>query len=197
MRTNAPPIGRRICVVGTSGSGKTHVARQISARTGIPYVSNDAMIHGPNWSEVPQDQRYANFDVATRDGDGRGWVLDGNPGPRPEDQLALSRCDTLVWLDLSRRQVMSSITLRTARRLITRERLWHGNTERWSSLWKNDSMVSWAWRTYARRKRQYAELFADSAHAHRTRIRLATRAEVDAWLASLGPPVHAVASDEP
>jgi adenylate kinase family enzyme len=180
-----PPPGRRICVVGTSGSGKTFVAQALAECLGLRYVSNDAMIHGPNWSEVPQDQRYRNFDLATRDDDRVGWALDGNLGPRPEDMLALSRCDTLVWLDLPRWQVMWSVTIRTFRRVLFREPLWHGNVETWSQVLSNDSMISWAWRTYARRKRQYAALFADPAHVNRVRIRLRSRREVNRWLASL------------
>jgi hypothetical protein len=97
----------------------------------------------------------------------------------------LSRCDTLVWLDLPKREVMASIVRRTLRRALTRERLWHGNVERWRTVLSRDSMVVWAWRTYDRRKAQYDALFADPAHAHRARIRLTCRREVDQWLAEV------------
>ena len=99
--------GSRICVIGTSGSGKTYVARALAERLGLRYVSNDALIWGPNWHQVPHDLRYEAFDRATAES---GWTFDGNLGPSPDDQLVLSRCDTLVWLDLPRWQVMASIT---------------------------------------------------------------------------------------
>ncbi len=176
-----PALGQRICVVGTSGVGKTFVARAIAGRLGLRYVDADSHIWRANWEAVPRDEQYVAFDAATAEG---GWTFDGNLGLSPEDQLVLSRCDTLVWLDLPRRQVMASIVRRTIWRAITRERLWHGNVERWRTVLSRDSMIAWAWRTYPRQKRRYAALF-DAPDAARTRIRLTSRREVDRWLASL------------
>lgn len=176
-----PALGQRICVVGTSGSGKTFVARALAERLDLRYISNDALIWRANWEAVPRDEQYVAFDAATAGG---GWTFDGNLGPSPEDQLVLSRCDTLVWLDLPRWQVMPSITRRTLWRAITRERLWHGNVERWRTVLSRDSMIAWAWRTYPRQKRRYVALF-DAPDAARTRVRLTSRRQVNRWLASL------------
>ncbi len=101
--------------------------------------------------EVPRDEQYLAFDAATHDGE---WTFDGNLGPSPEDQLVLSRWDTIVWLDLPRWQVMASVTRRTLWRVFTHERLWHGNVEPWRRIFSHDSMIVYAWRTHARRKRQ-------------------------------------------
>jgi adenylate kinase family enzyme len=177
-----PLPGRRICVVGTSGSGKTFVAHAVARRLGIPYVSNDALIWRPNWEPVPDHERFPAFDQATR---GESWTFDGNLGPRPEDELVLSRCDTVVWLDLPRWQVMLAITRRTLWRAITRQPLFHGNVERWRTALSRDSMIAWAWRTYPRRKAQYVRLFNDPAHVELVRIRLTSRREVNRWLDSL------------
>ena len=174
-------LGQRICVVGTSGAGKTYVARVLAERRGLRYVETDALIWRADWEQVPRDEQYLNFDVATRDG---GWTFDGNLGPSPEDQLVLLRCDTLVWLDLPRWQVMVSVTRRTLWRVLTRERLWHGNVEPWRRVFSGDSMIAYAWRTYARQKNRYAALFAAS-DGTRTQIRLASRGAANRWLASL------------
>jgi AAA domain len=37
----------KIAVVGTSGSGKTTVARELARRLGVPHVELDALYHGP------------------------------------------------------------------------------------------------------------------------------------------------------
>ena len=58
-----------------------------------------------------------------------------------EDRLLLERCDTIVWLDLPRWQVMWSITARTLRRAATREPLFHGNVETWRQVFSRDSMI--------------------------------------------------------
>lgn len=174
-------LGQRICVVGTSGAGKSYVARAIAGRLGLRYIDADSHIWRANWESVPRDEQYIAFDHATTGG---GWTFDGNLGPSSEDQLVLSRCDTIVWLDLPRWEVMASITRRTLWRAITRERLWHGNVERWRSVLSKDSMVMWAWRTYPRQKRRYEALFATPDDG-RTRIRLMSRHSVNRWLRSL------------
>ncbi len=176
-----PTPGQRICVIGTSGSGKTYVARALAGRLGLRYVSSDALIWRANWEAVPRAEQYVAFEAATATG---GWTFDGNLGPSPEDRLVLSRCDTLVWLDLPRWQVMASIIRRTLWRAITRERLWYGNVEHWRTVFSRDSMIAWAWRTHSRRKREYAALFAVLDDG-RIRIRLTSRREVNRWLASL------------
>jgi ABC-type dipeptide/oligopeptide/nickel transport system ATPase component len=41
---------RRIAVVGTTGSGKTALARRISQWLDIPHVELDALYWGPHWT---------------------------------------------------------------------------------------------------------------------------------------------------
>lgn len=175
-------LGRRICVVGTSGSGKTFVAEALAARLGLRYICNDAIIWGPHWTPTPPEERLARFDAETSED---GWTYDGNIGASADDQLMLSRCDTLVWLDLPRLEVWSQMLRRTLWRVISREPLWHGNVETWRMMFSRDSIILWSIQTLSRRRRAYTALFADPAHAGRTRVHLHSRREVDRWLASL------------
>jgi len=178
--------GQRICVVGTSGSGKSYVAQALAERLGLPYVENDALIWRPGWEPVPDEERLPAFEEATA---GNSWTFDGNLSlRRPEDRLVLDRCDTVVWLDLPRWQVHSQVVLRSFRRLLTRERLFHGNVERWSTLFSSDSIVWWSIKTFSRRRREYGRVFADPAYAAKTRIRLTSRREVASWLQDLRVP---------
>jgi adenylate kinase family enzyme len=185
-RTSPLPwlLGSRIAVIGTSGSGKTYVAEALARRLGIPYVCNDAIIWRPDWVPAPRDERAAEMEAATR---GPAWTFDGSFGA-PEDEVVLERCDTIVWLDLPRWQVWPQVTWRTLRGLITKKPHWQdGNVERWRIFFSRESIVWWSVKTFARRRREYARLFADPAHADRLRIRLATRREVDRWLSSVAP----------
>jgi len=176
--------GSRIAVIGTSGSGKTYVAEALAQRLGIPYVCNDAIIWRPDWVPAPREERAAELEAATR---GPAWTFDGNFGS-PEDEIALRRCDTIVWLDLPRWQVWWQVTVRTLRGLITKQPHWqNGNVERWRIFFSAENIVWWSMKTYTRRRREYAALFADPAYADRVRIRLRSRREVDAWLAALAP----------
>ena len=170
-------IGRRVCVIGTSGSGKTTVARAIAECRGYTYIDNDAIIWRANWLQTPSDQSYAEKDLATR---GDGWVTDGNLGKDAEDQLVLSRCDTLVWLDLPRTVVHWQVIRRTFGRVIKRTPLAHGNRESVRTMLSRDSIIWWSIKTFARRRRQYGELFARGEQPHL--IRLTSRRQISDWL---------------
>jgi adenylate kinase family enzyme len=176
------PPGRRICVVGTSGSGKTYVARALAALGGLHYISNDSIIWRAGWRQTPDAERLQQIDEASR---AEAWTFDGNITPdrpdRPEDRLIFDRCDTLVWLDLPRRSVMWQVTLRSLRRLLTRERLWHGNVESLHTLLSRESIVWWAFKTYDGRRRYYERLFHQPEYS-RAYIRMRSRREVNAWL---------------
>ena len=86
----------KIAVLGTSGSGKTTVARELARGLGLPHVELDALFHGPGWTEPPIEEFRRRVAAAT---DGSGWVVDGNYESSLGD-LVLERADTVVWLDL-------------------------------------------------------------------------------------------------
>lgn len=179
-------LGRRIMVVGTSGSGKTYLAQRLAERLAIPFICNDTIIWGPNWTMIDDAERYRRFDLATATD---AWTLDGNVGSlrHPEDALILERADTLIWIDLPRRVVMSQLLARTIRRAWTREPLWHGNYETWrASFASRDSILLWAWRTYPHRKPQYTAIFNDPRWAHLQKLRLTLRREVRRLIETAG-----------
>ncbi|MEM6552071.1 MAG: hypothetical protein AAF750_08080 [Planctomycetota bacterium] len=177
-------VGRRIAVVGVSGSGKSYVARALAERLGILYVANDALIWEADWKEPTPEQEYRNFDEATA---GEAWVIDGNLNPKSAaDRLVLDRIDTLVWLALPRREVWPQLLGRTVKRAATREELWHGNRESWrTSFLSKDSILWWSVKTYNHNRRRYGPWMTDAAHAHLIRVRLGSRREVRRWLKSV------------
>jgi adenylate kinase family enzyme len=178
-----PHPGKRICVIGTSGAGKTYVAMALAAALDLEYVSNDAIIWRPNWEPTPDGERLAAFREALV---GESWTFDGNLSlRREEDRFVLDRCETLVWLDLPRWQVQGQVLARTLRRLVMRERLWHDNVERWSTAFSADSIVLWSIKTFRRRRREYGAIFETPEFAAKTRIRLRSRGEVRRWLSTL------------
>ena len=145
----------------------------------IPYVCNDAIIWRPDWVPTPRDQRAVEMEAATR---GAAWTFDGNFSAA-EDRVILQRCDTIVWLDLPRWQVWPQVTWRTLRGLVMKTPHWqNGNIERWSIFFSRENIIWWSVRTYSRRRREYAALFADPAYGNRTRIRLKSRRQASQWL---------------
>lgn len=170
------PDGPRVIVVGVSGSGKTTVARRAASRLGVPHVELDAIRHGPNWTETPDDEfRHIVAGIAAQD----GWVVDGNY--RVVRDLLHARAATVVWLDPPKSAVMAQVIWRSVARAVTQRELWNGNRERARDWIRPDHPIRWAWATYAARKAQYYV-------AMDTRwVRLRSRREVNAWLESLLP----------
>jgi adenylate kinase family enzyme len=184
--------GRRILTVGTCGCGKTFVARALSERLRIPYICNDAIIWGPNWTQIDDAERARRFDLATNI---PAWTLDGNISSmrHAEDPLILSRAETVIWLDLPRRQVYPALLWRTVRRSLLREELWHGNRETFGqSFASRDSILLWAYRTFPKYRTNYTRLFASDQAKHVNLIHLRSRAQVRRLLADAEPAAHLI-----
>jgi adenylate kinase family enzyme len=180
-REQEPP-GRRINVVGTTGSGKTTVARAIAEQFGVPCIELDALFWKPDWGQTLDDEFLPAVDEATR---ADRWVLDGNYSrTRP---IVWPRADTIVWLDYGFPRVFGQLLWRTIRRAITREPMWEGCVETWrKGFFSMDSILIWCLKTYWRRRRNYPELFARPEYRHLRLIRLRSPREMADWLRRLG-----------
>lgn len=177
---------RRVSVVGCSGSGKSHLARRIAARLDAPHLELNSVYHQADWTPLPEAEFLAHVHEFTA---GDTWVTDGNYS---EVTPAIwARADTVVWLDLPRATVMRQVTVRTLRRVVTREQLWNGNRERFGNLVNRDpeqNIILWSWTRHAPTRARYAAAMHDPAHAHLTFVRCTSRAAADHWLATVGEP---------
>ncbi|MBI3267858.1 MAG: adenylate kinase [Planctomycetes bacterium] len=180
MPNTHAPRARRVVVVGTTGSGKSSLARAVAGRLGVPHVELDALHNGPNWSTPPDEVFRERVDLALRGG---AWVADGNYS-RVRD-LVWGRAETIVWLDYPLRLVLARLVARTLRRVVTGERLWNGNRETWGTLFSRESILLWALETHGRNRRAYARLFRSPDHMRLDRVRLRSPAEARRWLATL------------
>jgi len=176
-------LGRRIQVVGTSGSGKTTVARAIAARLDLPCIELDALFWKRDWGETPNEEFLPKVEEATR---GDGWVLDGNYsriGP-----VVWPRVETVVWLDYPFPRVFGQLLGRTIRRAATREPMWGGCVESWrKSFFSRDSILVWCLQTYGRRRRTYSALFARPELRHIRVVRLRSPRATADLLRSITP----------
>lgn len=188
VRVRAPvPVGagnswgQRISVVGTTGSGKTTTAREISTRLHLPHVELDALYWAENWTPAPEEA----FQARVRDAiAGEQWVMDGNYSR--VRALVWARAETVVYLNYSFGQVFWQLLQRTFRRSFSQEELWHGNRESiQKSLLSQDSIMRWMLTTYHRRRKQYAALLQQPEYAHLQVVQLRTPKETKTWLASL------------
>jgi adenylate kinase family enzyme len=178
---NRGEIGRRIVVIGTSGSGKTTAAAAVAQRLGVPHVELDALHWESNWTPAPVDVLRERVRQALS---GDAWTVDGNYGKVRD--LVWTRADTVVWLDYSLPVIMSRLLRRTVRRVVTREELWGGNRESWrQTFMSRESILLWALQSYKRRRRQYPELLARPEYAHLAVVHLRTPGATRRWLSTI------------
>src|SRR5918911_2844015 len=170
----------KIAVQGTSGSGKTTVARELARRLGVPHVELDALYHGPGWTETPPEEFRQRVAAATETD---GWVGDGNYDSKL-GQLVLERADTVVWLDLPLRVALARVTRRTVRRIRTGEELWSGNRESWRGGFLGwESMFVWTIRSHLRNRRVRPGRF--ERHPNLRIVRLRSAREVESYLSDM------------
>lgn len=162
-------------IASASGNGKTTLGRELARRLGVPFIELDALVHGPGWTETP--------DEVLRDqlrpmlASDAGWVIDGTYQRKLGD-LVTCAADTIVWLDLPIRVWLPRLVRRTWRRWRGREQLWNGNRESLRDVllgW--DSLFVYALRSHVRRRREWPQLLAPYEV-----VRLRTRHAVAAFL---------------
>ena len=160
----------RIAVVGTTGSGKTTLARALAAQLALPYIELDALNWQAGWRDLSRTDpdefvRRVTLTVAADT-----WVVDGNCGLVRE--FVWRRATHLVWLDYDRAVIMYRVIRRSLVRAMLRTELWAGNRERWLHMLRPSHSIRWAWSTWARRREEYEERIGLSDYAHLVVLRL-------------------------
>ena len=176
---------KRVAVVGTTGAGKTTLARELASLLGAAHVELDAYRHGPNWTETPDDIFRERVSEALT---GERWVVDGNYSVARD--VIWSRATAIVWLDYPFPVSFWRLFRRTMRRGVMRTELWNGNKENlWGHFFTTDSLLLWAVRTHWRRRRSLPEAFALPEYAHLDVTRFRTPPAARRWLDSVAAEV--------
>jgi adenylate kinase family enzyme len=174
---------RRIAVIGTSGAGKTTLARRLSAALDLPHLELDSIFHQAGWEPLPDDEfrrQVAAFCAGDR------WVTCGKYAVVRD--LLFARADAIVCLDHGRLRQALRVYGRTLRRVVSRRPLWNGNRERWSGLWPfgpaDQVMARWTWENIPRVRRLFDQLEAHPPPGAVV-IRLRGWHQIDAFLRSM------------
>jgi adenylate kinase family enzyme len=163
----------RIVVIGTSGAGKTTLARAVARRLDMPRIELDALNWQAWWRDLARHDPEAFAQNVAQAIQGDRWVADGNY--RGVRDLLWRKATHLVWLDYERPVIMARVIGRSLLRVILRTELWPGtgNREQWRHLLQPSHPIRWAWSTWRELRRDTEERLgrADFLHLNVLRVR--------------------------
>jgi adenylate kinase family enzyme len=175
---NIAAVADRILVYGVTGSGKTTIARQIAARTGLPWHEVDNLTWEPGWVVVPVEEQRRRIAAICA---GERWILDTAYGAWLE--LPLARVELIVALDYPRWRSLARLIRRTLLRNLDHKPICNGNTESLRQTFSRNSIILWHFQSFAR-KRDRIRAWAADESGHDI-VRLTSPAATRRWLASL------------
>jgi len=162
----------RIAVVGTSGAGKTTMARAIATALEVPCIELDRLNWNANWQALSQTDPSEFVRRVTEATTASAWVSDGHYGLVRD--LLWRRATHLIWLDYGRGLIMYRVIRRSIARALDRSELWPGtgNREDWRRWLRPSHPIGWAWRTWRQRRQRFEELLSRPQYGHLAVLRL-------------------------
>jgi adenylate kinase family enzyme len=169
----------KVLVIGSGGAGKTTVARDLAAVTGLPLVHLDRLYWHPGWVATPADQwQLVVQNIVARE----RWVIDGNYGGTMA--LRAAAADTVVFLDIPRTRCLARALKRgVAYRGRTRDDMPSGCPER--ITW---GFVRWIWTYPAIRRPKVLAMLAEFEERGGRAAVLRSATDVREFLASIPSP---------
>jgi adenylate kinase family enzyme len=166
----------RVVVVGTSGAGKTTMAKSIASALDLPCIELDSLNWAPSWQDLSKTNP-DEFTQKVRDAiSAAAWVSDGNYAVVRD--MVWRRATHLVWLDYSRGVVMYRVIKRSIARALDQKELWAGNKEDWRRWLRPSHPIRWAWSTWKGRRSRFEGLLNDARYGHLVVLRLRTPHDV-------------------
>ncbi len=87
----------RIIIIGNGGSGKSYLAKNLSAITGLPLVHLDNEFWQPGWVKTPKEEWIDKQKNMIKE---ETWIIDGNYNSTME--LRYEAADLVIFLDINR-----------------------------------------------------------------------------------------------
>jgi adenylate kinase family enzyme len=170
----------RIIIVGSSGAGKTTLAKAIAEKLAIPHFELDSIFHQKNWEPLGVAEFRNQVDKITEQSN---WVICGNYFNKLGGEAFWKKADTVIWCDYSFPLVFSRLLRRTIRRTVTREELWNENREGFvANFFTKDSVLLWMMHAWKKQRRTYGKLFKKNRLGATTLIRLTSPKMTKAFL---------------
>ncbi len=171
---------KRIVIIGSSSSGKTTLAKELSHKLNIQHKELDSFYWEPNWTEADPKIFRERVDCFTKQSN---WITDGNFSQVQD--LVWSRATTIIWLDYPFNIIIRQFFKRSIIRSFKKEELWNGNRETlWNSIIRPKSLLAWILKTYRRNKKRFSSLMESTEYPHAQFIQLKHPKETNIFLES-------------
>lgn len=163
---------KKILVIGSGGSGKSTVATRLGALLDLEVTHLDKLFWQPGWSKrAPEEWLQIVTDLTARD----SWILDGNYSATLD--LRFQKCDTIVFLDLSRWLCLWRIVTRMLRyRNGSRPDMAEGCPEKLDL-----EFVLWVWNYPRQTKPKVVKLLHEQGEGKRI-VWLRSRGEIEKFI---------------
>lgn len=164
----------RIVIIGCGGAGKSTLARQLGEKLQLPVVHLDKLFWRPGWQQVPPEE----FDALLQTELAKEkWIMDGNFNRTIAQRIA--RCDTVIYLDLSRFACLWGVVKRVLTTYGTvRPDMGEGCPERFDR-----EFLKWVWNFNKNKRERYYQLLNETTHAET--VVLKNRRAIKKYLAQI------------
>ena len=106
-----PVIGKKIIVLGCSGSGKSTFSKKLHSITGLPLIHLDNIWWKPDRTHISREDFDRELDSIFR---GDEWILDGDYSRTYE--VRFKACDTVFFFDFGYEECIKGITERVGKK---------------------------------------------------------------------------------
>jgi len=171
---------KRINVIGTSGSGKSHFSKRLAKKLDFQYIELDAMYWQSNWQEPEINEFLTKLEKTLKT---QYWVLDGNHSKT--NTIKWKHVDTIVWIDYSFSRTFKQILSRSIKRSLNRNEIWKGTGNRESfkrNFFSSKSVILWMLKNYSKTKEKYDKLFNDDKFKNINLIHITSPREAECFI---------------
>ena len=162
-------LGKRIIILGCSGSGKSTFAKKLKVKTDLPLYHLDNIWWNEDRTHISRDE----FDKKQKELIQKdSWIIDGNYGRTYE--MRIKACDTVIFLDYSEEVCLKGISARVGK-------------ERSDIPWTEDSLnpelVKWVKEFHTQDRPKVYSLL--KKYPDKQVFIFTTRSQADKWLTDL------------